>query len=774
MADENTILLYLKALDQVTPVMVEAVKSMQQATTQMAQAVEKMSGGTKKNEEETTKWSAAVTGVNQALELGKKAIDLVVGAYQVLSQQVGIAIDEAIEAERAQNKLTGALVSTGQYSEKAAESLNLYVQAVEASTGVSGEFIQTAIATGVQMGLTTQQAQGLEEAARKLAATQGIDLNSALSMLQGSLNGQSKALAKVLPQVKDLTAEQLKNGGAIGIVNKALEAQYGLHLQSYEAALGKAKNALSNVYEEVGKVIINNKALTSVISSVGDIFGDLQKYVEDNRAAIARFITSGVLMAVDALGTLALSMDTVIKIFRTVLQVLAIPMQNIMTLSMAAAQAVSGNFKGAFETIKSTVTGTIDEVKNAFTKDTMFVGIADKIADVRAKAEEASNRIAANEESNTSKKLESDSKKIASNQMVAASYGDILLNTEKQKKAEELEISVRDKQLKDFQSFLDAKKRLALTADEEELLQVQTHMAAITADTEFGRQQQLQLRDAQFQADMAQKLAQAEALGMSDMERLELSLELERNYNAQKIVEGEDYLTQRIAQADRERDYRKKQSLELELNQKKHGMAMGTLQSVADSSQLNGMKQVAETTSQLMASKNKTAFEIGKKAAIANATIQMYQSAVGAFNAMVGIPFIGPALAVAAAGAAIAAGTVQIANINSQKFNAGGQADSGMDSVPQNLGGKSFILSAGERVVQPTANKDLTEFLNKEKLNNQAGARGGGNNYNVTLNYSGNGSQDDARKMAEMVVAQIREMSERGTPIMSEKGIVKK
>jgi hypothetical protein len=54
-----------------------------------------------------------------------------------------------------------------------------------------------------------------------------------------------------------------------------------------------------------------------------------------------------------------------------------------------------------------------------------------------------------------------------------------------------------------------------------------------------------------------------------------------------------------------------------------------------------------------------------------------------------------------AAAAAIAAGVVNVQNIQAQRFNPGGQADSGMDAIPQSLGGKSFVLSAGERVVQP-------------------------------------------------------------------------
>lgn len=74
----------------------------------------------------------------------------------------------------------------------------------------------------------------------------------------------------------------------------------------------------------------------------------------------------------------------------------------------------------------------------------------------------------------------------------------------------------------------------------------------------------------------------------------------------------------------------------------------------------------------LMNSKSRKMFEIGKVAAIAETAINTARSAMGAYAALAPIPVVGPALAVAAAGAAIAAGAVQIQNIKSQQFSGGG------------------------------------------------------------------------------------------------------
>ena len=56
-----------------------------------------------------------------------------------------------------------------------------------------------------------------------------------------------------------------------------------------------------------------------------------------------------------------------------------------------------------------------------------------------------------------------------------------------------------------------------------------------------------------------------------------------------------------------------------------------------------------------------------------------------------------------------------------------GAAHGGLDSVPAE---GTFLLSQGERVVQPKANEDLTEFLDAGQ---RGGGRGGATQVNVFL-----------------------------------------
>ncbi len=72
---------------------------------------------------------------------------------------------------------------------------------------------------------------------------------------------------------------------------------------------------------------------------------------------------------------------------------------------------------------------------------------------------------------------------------------------------------------------------------------------------------------------------------------------------------------------------------------------------------------------QLQHSQNNKVAAIGKAAAIAQAMINTYQSATAAYASLAGIPYVGPALGIAAAAAAIAAGLANVAQIRSQNTN---------------------------------------------------------------------------------------------------------
>lgn len=102
--------------------------------------------------------------------------------------------------------------------------------------------------------------------------------------------------------------------------------------------------------------------------------------------------------------------------------------------------------------------------------------------------------------------------------------------------------------------------------------------------------------------------------------------------------------------------------------------------------------------------KSKEMQAVGKAAAIANTTIATYEGATKAYASLAGIPFVGPALAAAAAGAIIAAGLANVAKIS------GVDLETGLERVPPGYPNDTFRanLSTDEGVLNRRDNRMLT------------------------------------------------------------------
>jgi hypothetical protein len=121
---------------------------------------------------------------------------------------------------------------------------------------------------------------------------------------------------------------------------------------------------------------------------------------------------------------------------------------------------------------------------------------------------------------------------------------------------------------------------------------------------------------------------------------------------------------------------------------------------------VNGTATMFGNLSSLMQSENRKAFEIGKVAAIAQTTINTFQSATAAYNSMAGIPYVGPVLGAAAAAAAVAAGMMNINRIRSTQFGAGGGGAPAVPAATAPQGGAA--VASGGQPTAPTINKAIT------------------------------------------------------------------
>lgn len=121
------------------------------------------------------------------------------------------------------------------------------------------------------------------------------------------------------------------------------------------------------------------------------------------------------------------------------------------------------------------------------------------------------------------------------------------------------------------------------------------------------------------------------------------------------------------------------------------------------------MASVAKTFAGEQSGLYRGLFAMEKGYALAKVAVNAPKTASDAYQAMAGIPIVGPALGVAAAAAALAYQGVQASSL--QSITLAGQAHDGLNYVP-NSG--TWNLQKGERITGAALNQDLTEFLERE------------------------------------------------------------
>lgn len=134
-----------------------------------------------------------------------------------------------------------------------------------------------------------------------------------------------------------------------------------------------------------------------------------------------------------------------------------------------------------------------------------------------------------------------------------------------------------------------------------------------------------------------------------------------------------------------------------------------------DQKHMEGVSQILGNLAKSTEAFGKKGFALWKTLAIAQAMVDTYSSATGAYKAMVGIPIVGPGLAIAAAAAAIGAGLANVAAIS--KTEPPKAAKGGMLLGNSHESGGILIEAEGEEYITAkdrvkALGRNLFDFLN--------------------------------------------------------------
>lgn len=565
----------------------------------------------------------------------------------------------AKESDMVSAKLGQTLKNLGLYTEENVQAINDYSTALEKKTLFDDEDITSAQTKLLQAGLQGKALQDLTALTLDYATATGTDAASAADVFARASQGNLMALAKVVPEIKNADGSMKSFSESVAILTKKYNGMAEAVANTPTAQITKFSNAFGNFKEMLGGLLA--EGVQPFLEGLTSMF----QFITGLSAPLKTFIGSMTVLGIALSGL--------------------IPILGIFGVSMAAA----------FWPITAAVVG---------------------ISALMALAKSAPNIT-----SDSAKKLQDQGKGIG------IGGGGMPNPKESQKQVESIKTVGKNVSLASFNKAeksaqpVDLKKEL----DDYTKLQLQkTNVLKSQLDQRhLSEQQTLDLiAEAQLkksETDVAQtdaKLAALESFHAKELEQYSgnaaMKAQVDILYNEQKLALEQQRIQQEAALKDAEYE-RDKQRM------------MGGLQSFIN--MLDIKKQMTkgqaldfEKWQNFMAgatqSKNAEVAAISKAMAIYDIGLKTSQAAMSAYSAMAPIPFVGPALGIAAAGAAIAWGAEQAGKVASMQP---ALAEGGM--LRSQAGGRSVTVAEGgnDEAVVP-----LDDPQTAQRIQNAAGGGG--------------------------------------------------
>jgi hypothetical protein len=575
------------------------------------------------------------------------------------------AVKAAEESEASVTRLNTALKLTGRYSPEATAGLQDLAAELQRTTKFEDDSIISAQGLIQSLGkLTNDGLKNATKAAVDLSAGLGIDLNNAALIVGKAAAGEVGTLGRYGLKIQDTGDKARDFANAL----KAIESAFGGSAQSqaktFEGSIAQLGNAFGDTKEEIGKLVTENEVVKDVIHAVTDVVRNMTAGITENKEAWSKLVAEGLVTTIDVLVAVGSAADAVARVFDAAFH-------GIETVVLGTATAIanrlgmfSKDWAATADTLAQMTKESAQQVGKAFTEDTKLGEATVLLANVGRVAHDSFDSM-------------KDGLKVADGEVWN------LRDAVAQLTAEEERAGEAGKKIADKLGGAGSTEQLDAKL---ELLKAQREAELIT-NTQYNQQENELLN---------QKLVQQAAL-------------VEAAHAQGKIGE-QAYINSITALNTKYRVDKAKADIEMQKAEK-----LQNQQKLADTQSTLG------NISGLMQSNSKELFAIGKAAAIANATINMFE---GISKAWALGPILGPILAplVAVAGAA------QIASIASQqpKFAEGG-------TVPGFGFGDTQMIAAtpGEEIIDRSTSGRFRDFM--ERMDSGEGGPGGVAQVEITL-----------------------------------------
>lgn len=676
------------------------------------------------------------TGISQGFNNAREIIIGFKEAYGVISQAFATHLQAYQEQEDALIKLTTALRQSNQLSEENVKSLTDYATKLQETTVYGDELTESVMAQLIAMGLNVDQTKQATLQAANLATVMGVDLKTAARAMADLFNGNIGMMGRYIKGLDESVVKSRDLDKIIAMLNERIGGQAVAMGNTATGQIVKMNNAVGDLKENAGKLL--SDALTPVIKAFADIVGNLNKLSPELSGAIGivgsvttAFITlrvTGILPAIKSIELFGIALTGLkATLVKTGIGALIVALgYGLVELSKAYEK-----FEDAKRNADQSYENFLNEIRSGATK-----AGKEELDWMLTDAEKSRDKLK-NDIEKLKKDVQNAKEKVVTSDKEGYEYVNYYetessKNLEKQLKSTEYLLKLENDKIKIYGEQKNKKSETIKLTEEElkkifdnnktELSETQRHQKAMLQITSGNDILMLKMKINHFNQmiDLYKKFNQDTTSLIN--QRAEAEVELSKKTT--KLVIPPEYdanLKKKYDMNQRTND----EMLDLEKNHQKESIRISELETNEKLQLLNEQKDyVAFAFGEIsnVFAKHTLAYQAFAKA---QALIDTYTSAEAAYKALVGIPFVGPALAVAAAAAAIAAGLARVEQIGKVNIPQG-YAEGGR--LPQGKSG--YVEGWHNEIIAPE--KTFVEIF-KQELRPQIY----GNNASVNYDLSG-------------------------------------
>lgn len=189
----------------------------------------------------------------------------------------GVATKKGIDAARQQedaiNQLTTSLGKLGEASRLS--ELEDFAREIQQTTRFGDEATLSQLAFAQSMGASVDQSKEIVRAATDMSAALNIDFNSAVRNISKTLGGYAGELGEVIPELKNLTTEQLRSGAGVNLLAKQFQGFAQAEVKTFSGAVEQVSNSFGDFLEGIGDFFIQSPAFVKFINFLSSSFSSL-------------------------------------------------------------------------------------------------------------------------------------------------------------------------------------------------------------------------------------------------------------------------------------------------------------------------------------------------------------------------------------------------------------------------------------------------------------------------------------------------------------------